>query len=54
MPGSRLEILDDAGHFPQLERPREFARLLSDFLATTDPAFLDTMTMRERLLERAA
>jgi pimeloyl-ACP methyl ester carboxylesterase len=54
MPGSRLEILEGAGHFPQLERPREFARLLSDFLATSDPAFLDTITMRERLLARAA
>jgi pimeloyl-ACP methyl ester carboxylesterase len=54
MPGSRLEILDGAGHFPQLERPAAFARLLSDFLATTKPAVLDTMTMRERLLERAA
>jgi pimeloyl-ACP methyl ester carboxylesterase len=54
MPGSRLEILEGAGHFPQLERPVPFARLLQDFLASTEPAVLDTMTMRERLLDRAA
>jgi pimeloyl-ACP methyl ester carboxylesterase len=28
MPGSRLEIFDDAGHFPQLEDPVRFARVL--------------------------
>ena len=33
MPGSRLEILDGVGHFPQLERPTAFARLLADFIA---------------------
>jgi pimeloyl-ACP methyl ester carboxylesterase len=50
MPGSRLEILDGIGHFPQLERPRVFARLLHEFLDETEPAELDTTTMRERLL----
>ncbi len=54
MPGSRLEILDGVGHFPQLERPRAFVDALSDFLATTEPAVLDATTMRERLLARAA
>ena len=54
MPGSRLEIIDRAGHFPQLESPRKFAAILSDFLATTEPAFLDAASMRERLLARAA
>jgi pimeloyl-ACP methyl ester carboxylesterase len=52
MPGSRFELLEGVGHFPQLERPFEFARLLSDFIATTEPAELDTTTMRERLVER--
>jgi pimeloyl-ACP methyl ester carboxylesterase len=54
MPGSRLEIFDGVGHFPQLERPRAFARLLSEFLEDTEPAVLDAATMRERLLARAA
>jgi pimeloyl-ACP methyl ester carboxylesterase len=49
MPGSRLELFDRVGHFPQLERPFEFARLLAEFVAATEPAELDTQTMRERL-----
>lgn len=52
MPGSRLELLDGVGHFPQLERPYEFAALLSEFMAETEPAELDTMTLREKLVER--
>jgi pimeloyl-ACP methyl ester carboxylesterase len=52
MPGSRLELLDGVGHFPQLERPYEFASLLSEFIAETEPAELDTQTMREKLVER--
>ena len=31
--GARLEIVDGAGHFPQLERPLETAALVTDFLA---------------------
>ena len=50
MPGSRLELFEEAGHFPQLERPLEFARLLTEFIAATEPAELDTETMHERLL----
>ena len=51
MPGSRLELLDGVGHFPQLERPYEFAGLLAHFVATTEAAELDTVSMRERLVE---
>jgi pimeloyl-ACP methyl ester carboxylesterase len=50
MPGSRLELLDGVGHFPQLEAPHEFSRLLADFIASTEPAELDTSTIREKLL----
>ena len=53
MPGSRLEVLEGVGHFPQLERPTEFARLLADFIASTEPAELSSETMRERLLAGA-
>ena len=49
MPGSRFELLDGVGHFPQLERPYEFARLLAEFIAETEPAELDTTTIREKL-----
>lgn len=53
MPGSRLELLDGVGHFPQLERPFEFAGLLADFVAETEPAALDEETIRGRLLAGA-
>ena len=32
-PGSRVEVVDDAGHFLHVERPDEVARLILDFLA---------------------
>jgi pimeloyl-ACP methyl ester carboxylesterase len=50
MPGSRLEVLEGVGHFPQLERPFEFARLLAEFMAATEAAELDTASLRDRLL----
>ena len=53
MPGSRLELLEGVGHFPQLERPLQFSRLLAEFVAETEPAELDTSTIRERLLAGA-
>lgn len=52
MPGSRLELFDDSGHFPHLDDPLHFARTLSHFLAETEPAKLDTSEMREMVLER--
>jgi pimeloyl-ACP methyl ester carboxylesterase len=38
MPGSRLEIFEDAGHFPHHSDLDRFQALLEDFLATTVPA----------------
>jgi hypothetical protein len=46
-------VLEGVGHFPQLERPLEFSRLLADFVAETEPAELDTTTIRDRLLAGA-
>ena len=54
MPGSRFEVFEGVGHFPQLERPYEFARLLADFIAATEAAELDLTTIRDRLLAGAA
>jgi pimeloyl-ACP methyl ester carboxylesterase len=51
---SRLEIFEGAGHFPQLDDPLRFAELLTEFVATTEPAVHDAATVRERLLSRAA
>ena len=38
MPGSRLEIFAGVGHFPQVEVPTLLCAVLTDFLATTEPA----------------
>jgi pimeloyl-ACP methyl ester carboxylesterase len=41
VPGSRLEIFPNAGHFPHLDDPLRFVRLLTDFMRTTEPAHVD-------------
>jgi pimeloyl-ACP methyl ester carboxylesterase len=51
MPGSRLEIFADAGHFPFHTDPARFVRVLEDFLATTAPATWSGEQWR-RLLRR--
>lgn len=38
IPGSRLEIFEDVGHYPHVEQPERFATLLSEFIETTTPA----------------
>ena len=49
IPGSRLEIMDGAGHFPYRDDPRRFASILSDFVDTTEPAEADWDQLRELL-----
>jgi len=46
MPGSRLEIFSDAGHFPHHEDPARFLGVLEDFLATTEPAEFNSARWR--------
>jgi pimeloyl-ACP methyl ester carboxylesterase len=41
LPGSRLEIFDGVGHFPQLAEPMRFAMALRDFVETTEPTQLE-------------
>jgi pimeloyl-ACP methyl ester carboxylesterase len=53
MPGSRLEVFEAAGHFPQLDDPYRFAHTLEDFFDETEPAQLDSADMRELLLGQA-
>jgi pimeloyl-ACP methyl ester carboxylesterase len=48
MPESRLSIIEGAGHFPHVEDPVQFARVLGEFMgdtkaSTTDRARLATM-----------
>lgn len=48
--GSRLEIFDNAGHFPHQDHPQRFADLLRDFLDTSTAARADRRTLRRQLL----
>lgn len=52
MPGSRFELFEGAGHFPQLNDPDRFATLIAGFIADTEPATLDPAALRERILAR--
>ena len=51
MPGSRLEVFRDAGHFPHHTDPERFVKLLRSFLEETAPAWYHAADWRE-LLER--
>jgi pimeloyl-ACP methyl ester carboxylesterase len=46
MPGSRFEVLPEAGHFPFNDQPGWFAEVLADFIATTEPARFDEEAIR--------
>jgi pimeloyl-ACP methyl ester carboxylesterase len=41
VPGSRLELFANSGHFPQLDEPERFIDVLVDFMDATEPAMLD-------------
>jgi pimeloyl-ACP methyl ester carboxylesterase len=41
VPGSRLELFAQSGHFPQLDEPERFIDVLVDFMDSTEPAALD-------------
>lgn len=38
LPVDRFEVFEGAGHFPHLERPRQFLSVLDDFMLDTQPA----------------
>jgi pimeloyl-ACP methyl ester carboxylesterase len=48
LPGSRLEIIEDAGHHPMLDCPEKLAGLIDDFLSETDDADVVTVAPRGR------
>ncbi len=41
LPDSRLEIFEDAGHFPQLHEPVRFAHTLIDFIESSEPTQME-------------
>jgi pimeloyl-ACP methyl ester carboxylesterase len=51
MPGSYFLEIPEAGHFPQLDRPRELADAIATFVNSTKPAHPRPGRLRQRLLE---
>jgi pimeloyl-ACP methyl ester carboxylesterase len=49
VPGSRLELFPNSGHFPHLDDPLRFVALLIDFMETTEPADVDADRLGELL-----
>jgi pimeloyl-ACP methyl ester carboxylesterase len=54
MPGSRLEIFENVGHFVHAEEPVRFAEVLRDFIDTTEPRHGDLEQFRELLVTTPA
>ena len=49
VPSSRLEVFEEAGHFPHLDEPQRFLDVVIDFIETTEPADLDPEDWRDLL-----
>jgi pimeloyl-ACP methyl ester carboxylesterase len=49
VPSARVEVFDGAGHWPHLDEPDTFCRILLDFIATTEPAAHDQDSWRALL-----
>ncbi|HEY5024224.1 MAG TPA: alpha/beta fold hydrolase [Acidimicrobiales bacterium] len=48
--GSRLEIIQGAGHFPHVEEPLRFVEILSEFIDSTEPSSVTAEQRRELLV----
>ena len=49
VPSSRLELFEDAGHFPHLDEPQRFLDVLHDFIESTEPADVEPEEWRQML-----
>ena len=49
MPGSRLEIFEEAGHLPQVEAPARFVAAVDRFMNETEPSRFDPEQWRSRI-----
>lgn len=53
IPGSVLEVFERSGHFPHMDEPTRFARVLLHFLDSTEPSPLDRAQRRDRMAKRS-
>ncbi|WP_211435744.1 alpha/beta fold hydrolase [Trujillonella endophytica] len=51
VPTARLEVFEDAGHWPHLDDPQRFCRVVSRFLRDTEPAAHDRDSWRALLAQ---
>jgi pimeloyl-ACP methyl ester carboxylesterase len=51
IPGSRLEVFEDSGHFLPVEHPGRLARLLDEFVSSTEAATFDPARWRALLTQ---
>ena len=49
VPSSRLEVFEEAGHFPHIDDPQRFLDVLLDFIDSTEPAEVDPEDWRKAL-----
>jgi pimeloyl-ACP methyl ester carboxylesterase len=49
MPGSRLEIFENSGHFPFHDDPERFVEVVERFIGSTEPAVYDQELLRNLL-----
>jgi pimeloyl-ACP methyl ester carboxylesterase len=54
LPGSQLEIFEQSEHFPHMDEPARFARVLTGFLNATESGAIDRETLRARITARAS
>ena len=47
VPTSRLEVFENAGHFPHVDDPQRFLDVLLDFIDSTEPAKVDAEAWRD-------
>lgn len=53
IPGSRLEVFEDSGHYPHVDESARFGRVLESFMDTTQPASVDAKRW-QALLQKGA
>jgi pimeloyl-ACP methyl ester carboxylesterase len=53
IPGSVLEVFEQARHFPHMDEPARFAKLLLAFLDATEPVPFNRALLRDRMIERS-
>jgi pimeloyl-ACP methyl ester carboxylesterase len=52
--GSRIEIIEEAGHFPHVEEPMRFVEILSDFVETTRPSTASIAELRQLMVSHTS